>query len=416
MLNSFELTTWADLEVGHADLGDRRRTMRLMRLLRACALAGAGTVTAVCHSEAERQAAYDFLENKAIKPEAVAGAMHVAAARRCKSAPFVFVPVDGSSLNLADPHGGKGFGSVGTRKAGARGLKVISAAAISPEGVPLGLTDQRYWVRTGEPARKSHQKRRVDDKETRFWLEAMQRSHDLLQSHAPATKVCFLLDREGDCWPVFAQAMSLGCDLIVRANHNRRLRSGGLGYLWPAITGKPLLGTYALEVPARPDRQARTATMAVRSAPVVLDLKDKRTDRRLPSPHLHAVHVVEISQVPTGEKPIEWMLLTTLPVASFDDACAAVWSYSLRWRIEEFHRTWKSGQCNVEQTQLHSLQAVLKWAAIQAAVAMRSLRLAYLAQHHPELPATTEFSYAEIAAIQALHPSPQKKHLIWSQS
>ena len=388
MIHTIALSSWADQEVGHAKLGDFRCTRRLVQLLAACALAGAGTVTAVCKTDAERQAAYDFLENQAIQPQAIADGIHQATANRCRPEPFVFVPIDGTSLKLANPHGRKDFGSIGTRKSGARGLKVINAMAVNPDGVPLGLTAQVYWNRTGDPARKGHQKRRVEDKETRHWLAAMQQSHDVLHQQAPETKLCFLLDREGDSWPVFAKATALGCDLIVRANHNRRLRSGASEYLWPVMTSKPLLGTYELDVVARPDRQRRTATMAVRAAPVLLDLKDKRTDRHLPSAHLQAVHAVEISRVPEGEKPIEWLLLTTLPADGFDDACAVVWSYAQRWRIEEFHRTWKSGQSNVEQTQLHSQQAVLKWAAIQASVAMRSVRLAYLAQRQPDLPAT----------------------------
>lgn len=405
MIHLLELSSWADQEVGHAELGDRRRTKRLVQMLEACALAGAGTVTAVCKTDAERQAAYDFLENPAINPQAIADSTHVATANRCRPEPFVFVPIDGTSLKLADPHGRKDFGSIGTRKSGARGLKVMNAMAVSPEGVPLGLTAQVYWSRTGDPARKAHAKRRVEDKETRHWLSAMQQSHGMLQQHAPETRLCFLLDREGDNWPVFAKATQLGCDLIVRANHNRRLRSGVSEYLWPFMTSQPPLGTYELDVAARPDRQPRTATMAVRSARVLLDLKDKRTDRHLPSTHLQAVHAVEVSGVPAGEKPVEWLLLTTLAAENFDDACAVVWGYSQRWRVEEFHRTWKSGQSNVEQTQLHSQQAVLKWAAIQAAVAMRSLRLAYLAQRQPELPATMAFSHAEITAVQVLHLS-----------
>lgn len=405
MIHMLELASWADQEVGHAELGDRRRTKRLVQMLEACALAGAGTVTAVCKTDAERQAAYDFLENQAINPQAIADSIHLATAKRCLPEPFVFVPIDGTSLKLANPHGRKDFGSIGTRKAGARGLKVVNGMAVSLQGVPLGLSAQVYWSRTGEPVCQSHKKRPVEDKETRHWLAAMQQSHDALQQQAPETKLCFLLDREGDSWPVFAKAAELSSDLIVRANHNRRLRSGALEYLWPVMTSKPLLGTYELDVAARPNRQSRTATMAVRSAPVRLDLTDKRTKRHIPSPHLQAVHAVEISRVPEGEKPIEWLLLTTLRADGFDDACAVVWGYSQRWRIEEFHRTWKSGQSNVEQTQLHSQQAVLKWAAIQASTAMRSVRLAYLAHRQPDLPATVAFSQTEIAAIQVLKTS-----------
>ena len=56
----------------------------------------------------------------------------------------------------------------------------------------------------------------------------------------------------------------------------------------------------------------------------------------------HAVHVREQGTPQDGE-PIEWMLLTSLPVASARYATRIVEQHRLRWRSEDWHRILKSG-------------------------------------------------------------------------
>jgi hypothetical protein len=66
--------------------------------------------------------------------------------------------------------------------------------------------------------------------------------------------------------------------------------------------------------------------------------------------------------------------------------------------VEEFHRVWKSGLCCVEDNQLQSRAAIVKWATILGAVAARALRLAQLLRTTPEISAAQEFTEYEIEA------------------
>ena len=84
------------------------------------------------------------------------------------------------------------------------------------------------------------------------------------------------------------------------------------------------------------------------------------------------------------------MLLTSVECSSFEHACRVNFGYSQRWRIEEFHRTWKSGACKVEETQLHDAAQVKKWATMLATVALRIERLKYLSRKQPDLPASVD--------------------------
>ena len=84
---------------------------------------------------------------------------------------------------------------------------------------------------------------------------------------------------------------------------------------------------------------------------------------------------------------------------TLEDAHAVVLGYAQRWRVEDFHKAWKSGVCHVEDNQLRDKQHIVIWAAVLASVAMRILRLMYLSRTAPELPATVELTPSEIEAL-----------------
>src|SRR5207249_3583268 len=89
-------------------------------------------------------------------------------------------------------------------------------------------------------------------------------------------------------------------------------------------------------------------------------------------------------------------------VESLDDAKLVIYGYAQRWRVEECHRTWKRGECDVESTQLRSFAALVRWAIILAAVATRIERLKRFARTAPATPATIELSPLEVRALKML--------------
>lgn len=398
--------TWVESEFFGVEVGDARRLRRLHSMAVQAAERPAGQISAVFTCSADRQGAYGFLENQAIKGEALAQATHRATATRCRDEPYVFVPLDGSSLTLTDTLAAKDFGSVGSHWAGARGLKVMTALAVTRDGIPLGICHQAFWNRPKNQADINRERRKLEDKETRHWVEGIAAVCARFSEAGCQSIPWFQVDREGDSWPLIGAGLQPGRLITIRARHNRRLqlasdKTGPGPFLWPYVQHQPVIGSYNLTVPDRPGRSARTATMAVRCCQVTLDLRDKRTGGRHAAT-LWAVLASEESSVPEHETPLEWLLLTTRPVQSLGEANEVIIGYTQRWRIEEFHRIWKSGACDVEDTQLHSRQAVVKWAVILASVAIRLLRLSYLGRHQPSQPASIELTPVEIAAIRVL--------------
>jgi hypothetical protein len=397
---------WAEEEFGHAQLGNSLRTARLVAIAARVGLHPAGTVTETFGAAStERELAYDWLENDNVSPKAVARASHEATARSTRGLRFVFVPVDGSSAAFTDRQKNKGMGHVGTITAGARGLKFISAIAVSPEGVPLGLLAQKWWVRTKRVTKKAAL-RRTQEKETQHWLDVSANATEVLEQQAPGVEPWFQYDDEGNAWPVL-DAAAAECRLMtVRVSRDRRLwkdedgqeESASGQMLWEKVQTFRVAANYTLEVTGTPERKARSARMNLRFGEVTLRLRDARTKEEWPQT-MDAVWVKEQGTTPRGEEPLEWLLLTTYPVETVEDAFLVVFGYTQRWRIEEYHEALKTGGCHVEDSQLRAAANIERWAVIHSAVAMRVLRMAYLARHEPLTPASEEFSEGECAAL-----------------
>jgi hypothetical protein len=395
---------WAQEEFRSVELDDGRWKTRLFGVAARVAKRPGGKVSDVFRNDAERQGAYGLLESGRVAASEVGLAMFKATARRCAREKFVFCAVDGSSLTLTDREKTKPFGPIGTRSQGGRGLKVINALAMSPGGVPLGLTSQVWWTRPKRGRKKHRDKLKPAGKEIGRWLDAMEQSRQMLKSEKPkATRLWFQLDREADAWPILQQAGKDGHWFTIRGSHNRRVKSerAEKTYLRDVLAREPVMKRYDLPVSAGRRRTERTAAMAIRSCTTTLDFRDKSTGRRWPMT-VNVVCAREEKTTPKGEKPIEWLLLTNRPVTAQKHLDEIILGYAQRWKIEEFHRTWKSGACSVEDTQLRSMESVVKWATILAAVAVRIERIKFLSREEPTRPASDEFSPIELRAITLL--------------
>jgi hypothetical protein len=407
-MDRVESRGWAREEFGEARLGDSRRTERLVAMAGAAHRRPAGRVLEVFQSSAERQGAYDFLANGVIAASAVTETLGVSTAQRCAALPYVYVSVDGSSLSLTDRTGRKGFGAVGATGRGGRGLKVVTSLAIEPGGAVVGVVDQQWWARTPRKKRRDCHRRPVQDKETRHWLQSQTDSLQRLQQHAGDTRVWFLLDRENDRRLSLEALRDSGQTYVVRSSSNRRLVTEHPQYLLDTLGKAAPSHGYVLDVKAGPKRKARKARMQVRSVRIRIRMRDRITDRKIPM-EVTVVQTREQGTTPRGEQPICWRLLTNHPVATAADADRVIHAYAQRWAIEAFHKTWKTGACNVEDSQLRDRDHVLKWATIMAAVAARIERLKALSRQQPDLPADRELTSHELAALIMLKRKYKKR-------
>ena len=397
---------WAVEEFGDIDLGHASRTARLVRIATGAAMRPAGKITEVFSTAADLEGAYRWIENPSIGLDDVVDGIGRACAARAAEHPFVFIPTDGSSLTLVDGQKLKGFGPIGPNEKGARGVKVLGAIAVSPDGVPLGVAALEWWCRSPSPKRKGTRKRSnaarpTAEKETQRWLDAVTNTTARFAAVAPQTRCWFQLDREADSWPLLHHLAATGHEFTVRSSRNRRLAGSKPGkprLLRNKLKSAPIVAKVEVDVSAGPRRTARRAHLTVRATTLTLELRNPWTKTCRPL-SVQAVWVREQRTTPRGESPLDWLLFTNHKVDNAEDALLVVQGYCQRWRIEDFHKTWKSGACNVEQSQLRAASHVMKWATVLAAVALRIERLKLMARSQADLAASVELTPHEVKAL-----------------
>lgn len=395
MRYSEPLTVWAENTFSGANLGDHRLTRRLVDMAAAVASRPGGTVTGTMATLAQREGAYRFLASEHVKNKRISQAVGRSTALACGEHRRVFVAVDQSDLTFMDRKGIRGLGPDCTKKTTSLGsVQVMSALAMDERGVPIGILDQHWWLRSKEKSPSFKQdKRPPKERESWLWLSTFKAADKRLRKAAVGTTPWYVFDRGADYRLLLRKAIKRKALVTVRAAHNRRIVHGQRDcYLFTTVRRQPVVGTYEFTVPRGANRPSRLATLEVRMLPKIeVKLGDK-------SGIMSVVRVREIGYVPKNQERICWTLLTTYDVTDFDSACAVIHSYRFRWRIEEFHKTWKTGACKVERSQLRNYAAITRWATILAAVAARIERLKRLSRESPELDALTELSQEEIDA------------------
>jgi len=293
----------------------------------------------------------------------------------------VLVAQDTTEINLTAHPATKGTGYLGSPDC--RGLLLHTLLAISPTGVPLGVLRQFTWTRPLEQLGKRHRRRKtpLQAKESQRWLDGLAAAAEGLPQHP---HVVVMGDRESDLFDLFAAPRPSRVDLLVRVCREKRRVEHPAKYLDTALEREPVRGHVQIEIPARANRPARTAQMGVRW--LSLEVHAPCHGPQRPSVRLNFILVEEIHP-PQGEKPVRWLLATTLAVDSLEDALQYVQWYAYRWTIERFHFVLKSG-CKIEQRQLETVERMERAIPVFSIVAWRLLWLTLQARETPDTPCT----------------------------
>jgi len=404
---------WAGEEFGGAMLRDARRIDRVVAMAAGLIERPSATISGAFRDVRDARAAYEFVEHPDQDWRDVADASHRACALRCKEHPLVYVAIDGSSWTYTDTRKNKGFGPIGTHENGARGIKVMTAYALDPRGVPLGVLGQALWVRSDEPHPIPHAKRALEDKESRYWVQLQRETEEQLR--ATGTIPWYQMDREADQVSVLLRSLDPSVRLTVRADKNRCLATPATDSegeqilkVFELLDHAPVGGTSTVVVRRSAKRRSRTARVEISFTKAPLRLREQWSHKSLGTATVIAVRVRELeSSCPAGEEVLDWILYTTYPVETLEDALLVAQGYALRWRIERFHYATKTGAGRLPDSQLRSFSAMAMWITLHVAVASRLEHLLYRARAEPDVPAHEEFSQDEIDAALILH---KRKH------
>jgi hypothetical protein len=317
-----------------------------------------------------------FLRNDAVTAEEIAAyaAERTAACARGRD---VVVVQDTSELSLGGRRAkANGYGPIG--KGGAlRGLLLHAALAVDAgNGGVIGLVDAKVWNRTGGKP-KHRRSRTTKQKESQRWLDSTKRAAEVLTEAASITVVS---DRESDIYEHFAFRPQTA-HLIVRACQNRRIapdeadEEEQIDLLFSHVDSLPEQSRLKVKIPAAPGRKARSSELAIRFSCVTLRKPLHGAAADLPDTVTLAVVDVRETSAPAGGKPIHWRLLTTHPLASIADASRIVDLYRMRWVVEEYFHTQKTGGFDIEAADISDPEAMIRFAAAVAVAAVSVMQL-----------------------------------------
>ena len=416
--DGLDAASWAGHEFGGARLGDARLSARLVLSARQMgespmrAMPGAANGTRALVKGHYRL--IDQPAESAVTVDNILAPHRERTLRRMRTHETVLCIQDGTRLNFTRRSRTEGLGVIGSNQTGAvaRGLDLQTTLAVNPDGVALGVL--RAAFDAPEPANPK-EKGRLKPREARKsfrWVEGLRDCAAAAERLGESTRVVCTMDREADFLDLFVErrAHAPQVDLLVRAKVDRVVGQQQTpdGHtvprrLFDEMRNAPARGTALVEVrrlsarvkaskqPPKDGRAARVAELTLRYRQVALACPDAEPVE------LFVVHARE-QQPPPAVKPLEWFVLTTLPVTSADDATRILGWYALRWRIEEYFRVLKSG-CKVEQLQHHTAERLERAIAIKMVVAWRIQLMVQLGRETPDLPGELLFSDSELRVL-----------------
>lgn len=398
MTVSMDSHAWAEEQFGTCDLKDQRRTNRLVGLAASVLCNPAGSLPDQMADMADLKAAYRLFARDGVTFEAIAGPHWKLTRQR---APGTYLVLDDTTeLDFGIHRDIPGMGQTGN--GGGLGFLLHSALVVGAESEEIfGLAGQKIRYRKPKPKKETPTQRLMRDRESELWGQVI----DLVGPPPEGVHWVHVMDRGADNFEVYCHCREQRSDWVVRVTQKTRkviAPNGTTMALSKYLDTLPLAGTYELQLRAhgpepargrqkeRAAQPARTAKLEVRFGRLQVPFPAQRSPylkSLSPLPiEMSVVHVVELDP-PKGEEPVEWILLTSLPVESFEEGWRILSYYEKRWLIEEWHKALKTG-CRVEHRQLKRKERLERMTGLLSVVAVRLLQLKSAARTTPDRPAS----------------------------
>jgi len=409
--------SWVEDEVSDCNLGDARLNRRLGAMLEALGERPGKSLPTAFQDWANTKAAYRFFANENVSEDKVLAGHFSATALRIQATrgpililqdttEFAFKRASPEKIGFTGTATGPKNRGEWRKKYLVCGMLMHASLAITPDGLPLGLTATKFWSRdkfkgTTALKRKINPTRvPIEQKESMRWLDNLRRSTEL--SGAPERCV-HIGDRESDIYELYCLAQELGTNFLVRSCVDR-LAEDGKTTIAKVMADVQSSGIY--EIIFR-DAQGvqRCATLAIRYASMTVRPPIAK-QKKYPHQTLQIVHAEEIDP-PEGRDPVCWKLITNLAVESHEDAVHKLQWYARRWKIETFFKTLKTG-CKIENMRLTTADRLANCIALCCVVAWRISWLAVLQRQSPTASPAVVFTDTELRLLEQTMPSSRK--------
>ena len=411
---------WVGTETARCDLGDVRLNRRLEAMLAALGDRPGKSLPTAFQDWSNTKAAYRFFSNENVSEDKILEGHFAATGLRFEATNGpILILQDTTEFTFKRSAPEKvGFTKISTgrkmkegrfQKHAVCGLLMHASMAITPDGLPLGLTAAKFWSRskfkgTAALKRKINPTRvPIEEKESMRWLDNLRLSTEL--TGAPERCV-HIGDRESDIYELYCLAEELGTGFLVRSCVDRLAENGGTT-IAKVMAEVQSSGTHEIRFRDAQGKDhcavlsVKHATMTVRP-PIGKQKKYRHQD-------LQIIHAEELNP-PEGRVPVFWKLITNLPVTTHADAVHKLDWYALRWKIETFFRTLKTG-CRIEELRLATADRLANCIALCCVVAWRVSWLTMLSREAPKASPDAVFTNTERSLLERATPERKRNML-----
>jgi hypothetical protein len=394
--------SWIESELETLDIGDVRLNRRAISIAENLGLAPGRTIPQVFVSRGDIKACYKFFDNGLVSDKKILEPHIEKTIERIREYPIVLLPSDTSELDYTTKKAMAGKERITNKKTG---LWLHATTAVTPERLTLGVIDAHFWNRNPEVAEKDSKYKTVrenmpiEDKESYRWVQSYLKACEIARE-APETQIINITDREADSIEIFQIAIEENkkgkcADFIIRSQYDRLLldeKDPSIKKLRQKLDQASSLGEIEFTIPPTEKRAGRKVKQQLRAATVNI-----KPARKNIAAQVNAVLAVEMNP-PEGEDPIVWILLTSMPVNTFEEANKVISYYLCRWDIELFFKVLKGG-CKIEERQLQTTDRMKALLAIFMVLSWRVMFTMMLGRVCAKMSCTDIFEVAEWKSV-----------------
>jgi hypothetical protein len=417
---------WAEQTFGGVRLGHRSRTERAVAMATAIAADPAASLPKQMGSESALHAAYRFLQTPDVSYEQLIGP-HVEQTRETMGkSERVLLIQDTTEVDYQQHPTTSGLGPIGNGTP--HGFLLQTVLAVEPASRQvLGIAQQEPFLRQPAPKGETKRQREQRERESQVWERCVQ----AIGEPPAGVQWIHVGDRYSDMFPFLSLCRQMHGDFVVRAaqdrcvdllveqadapvprrsHHKRRPEQDPQPvqqHLFEVVRSWAAMGEQDVELDASKQSPARTAHLAISFGSVRLLPPRSQQASELRPLVVGVVRVWEPAP-PEGVEPLEWVLLTSVPTQTVEQAWERIDWYRARWIVEDYHQGLKTG-CRVEQRQVQTYEGLRRLLGLLAPAAVRLLQLRAAARQTPEQPAsqTLPAEVVQVVAARAGVPAPQ---------
>jgi hypothetical protein len=404
---------WAEEQFGACELGDARRTQRAVKVAAAFAANSSGSTPHQNEDWGDLKATYRLFDSDGVTFHSLASPHWNRT--RARTGGHWLILGDTTEVDFGLHRVLEGMGPTGNGSG--YGFHLHSAMMVGADSEEIvGLAGQELYYRRASPPKKKETRQRIKQRkrESEVWGKLI----DQIGPPPPEVRYTHVMDRGADNFEVYCHLLQQGSDWVVRASHlNRKLR-------WPDgkelpvaehLRTLPVGGSQEVAVPARPGQAARTAQVEVRYGMLSMPVPHVRSPwLKQQGISLITMWVVEVREVnpPKGSTPLYWVLYTSHPVTTLEEALVVIGYYKKRWLIEEFHKALKTG-CSLEARQYQTRERLEALTGMQSVVAVRLVQLKSVARTEPDRPAEEVVPKKWINTLRIMRPKAARRG-VWT--